>query len=57
MNDFDQAKQDLVKARRLEPKNRAVKEQLGTLEMKIQGQRNKYRDALKSMFGDKPQSL
>ena len=57
MSDFDQAKQDLVKARRLEPKNRAIEEQLRTLEVKIQAQRNKYRDALKSMFGDKPQSL
>ena len=57
MSDFDQAKQDLVKARRLEPKNRAIEEQLRTLEVKIQAQRNKYRDAMKSMFGDKPQSL
>ena len=56
MNDFDEAKQDLVKARRLEPKNRAIEEQLRTLEMKVQAQRNKYRDALKNMFGDKPQS-
>ena len=56
MNDFDKAKQDLVKARKLEPKNRAIEEQLRTLEMKVQAQRNKYRDALKNMFGDKPQS-
>ena len=57
MSDFDQAKQDLVKARRLEPKNHAIEEQLRTLEVKIQAQRNKYRDVLKSMFGDKPHSL
>ena len=33
-----------------------IEEQLRTLEMKVQAQRNKYRDALKNIFRDKPQS-
>ena len=54
MNDFEQARDDLTKARHLEPNNRAIEEQLKILESKIQSQNTKYRDMLRSMFGNKP---
>ena len=54
MKDFDQAREDLIKARRLEPSNRAIDDQLRSLEAEVQAQKIKYRDALKTMFGGKP---
>ena len=54
MNDFEQAKNDLTKAKHLEPSNRAIDEQLKILESKIQSQNTKYKDMLRSMFGNKP---
>lgn len=53
MSDFDQAREDLIKARSLEPSNRAVEDQLRSLEAKVQAQKIKYKDALKTMFGGK----
>ena len=54
MKDFDQAREDLIEARRLEPSNRAIDDQLRSLEAEVQAEKIKYRDALKTMFGGKP---
>ena len=51
MNDFDQAREDLTKAKKLEPSNKAIEEQLKLLESRQQAHNAKYKDALKSMFG------
>jgi len=53
MSDFDQAREDLIKARSLEPSNRAIEDQLRSLEAKVQAQKIKHKDALKTMFGGK----
>lgn len=55
MNDFDRAKEDLTKAKKLESGNKAIDEQLKLLETRQQAHEAKYRDALKSMFGGPPQ--
>ena len=54
MNDFDKAREDLLKARQLEPGNRAIDELIRVLELKRQNHKEKIRDALKTMFGGKP---
>lgn len=52
MSDFEQARLDLMKAKELEPGNRAIEEQLRVLNSKEQAQKAKYKDAMKSMFGE-----
>lgn len=54
MNDFDRAREDLMKAKKLEPGNRAIDEQLKLLESRQQAHDAKYKDALKTMFGGQP---
>ena len=54
MNDFDGAREDLTKAKKLEPSNRAIDEQLKLLESRQQAHDTKYKDALKTMFGGQP---
>lgn len=54
MNDYDRAREDLTKAKKLEPANKAVDEQLKLLESRQQAHNAKYKDALKSMFGGQP---
>ena len=55
MNDFDRAREDLSKAKKLEPANKAIDDQLRLLESKQQAHDAKYKDALKTMFGGPPQ--
>lgn len=54
MNDLDRAREDLLKAKKLEPANRAIDEQLKLLESHQQAHDSKYKDALKTMFGGQP---
>ena len=54
MNDYDRAREDLTKAKKLEPANKAIDEQLKLLESRQQVHNAKYKDALKSMFGGQP---
>ena len=54
MNDYDRAREDLTKAKKLEPANKAIDEQLKLLESRQQVHDAKYKDALKSMFGGQP---
>ena len=51
IGDLDQAWEDLLAARRLEPGNRAVQEQLREVGRRRQVQDSKLGNALKSMFG------
>ena len=50
MNDFECAREDLLKAKKLEPNNRAIDEQLRILDSKVHQHNARYKDALKSMF-------
>ena len=54
INDLDGAREDLVKAKKLEPSNKAIDEQLKLLDSRQQAQDAKYKDALKTMFGGQP---
>ena len=55
LNDFEQARNDLVKAKHLEPNSQAIFDaQLNVLESKIRSQNAKYRDMLRTMFDSKP---
>lgn len=54
MNDFERAREDLTEAKKLEPGNRAIDEQLKVLDSKVSQQNAKYKDALKSMFQSAP---
>lgn len=53
MNDFDSAREDIERARRLDPSSRAVSELLKELQSREQQQKRHYHQALKSMFGGK----
>ncbi|XP_065828640.1 peptidyl-prolyl cis-trans isomerase FKBP4-like [Oscarella lobularis] len=51
INDLTSARDDLTKALRFEPNNRAIKNQIQQLETKEKEQREKYKKALGKMFG------
>jgi len=53
MSNFDQAREDLIEARSLEPSNRAIENQLRSPATKVQAQKKKYKDKLKAMLGGK----
>ena len=51
MNDLDGARADLMKAKKLEPGNKAIDDMIKLLESRQQAHDAQYKDALKTMFG------
>merc|ERR1712142_964885 len=54
INDLDAAKEDLVRAERLNPSDKAVKKEIQALKQKIQKQMAKEREQYAGMFDAKP---
>lgn len=50
MKDFESSREDLLKAKEIDPSNQAVNELLRTVEVQESAHRAKYKDALKTMF-------
>lgn len=50
MKDFEASREDLLKAKEVDPSNQAINELLRTVEVQESAHRAKYKDALKTMF-------